>query len=454
MTLEELRAAHRNAVRRLEDAGDAIGHAKEGADLTALRSEFDAAEEGVERYDRQLARARVDDRTGDAGAEERAQRVIASERRYAAGGQGGELRITGQAGPYHRGSGNSFLGDLLRVRDGDGEARERLLTNSRRTLELRGLTSIAANSGSEFVVPAEYLGSDYAAYRDAGRPLLNAIGTKPLDPSIPSIRIPRVTTGVSVTANQTEGSAYSTGDISTDQAVGLAQATGHYADLSRQLIERSNDNGAMDEVVLSDQLRAVNLRLDLGALSGSGTAPAHLGLLNVSSINTSIYTDASPRQTAWLTAFGKAIQSHVANNVSATLAVLHPRRWAWLLQAVDTTNRPLIEPTAYSAQNAQGVTVPGGAYQGPVGTLFGVPIIVDGNITSTAGAGTNEDYALILEHTELRIWEGPPRVAIEWGVLVHQGQVRLVTFVDAVMILNRRPAAITKMSGTGFAGTP
>jgi hypothetical protein len=371
---------------------------------------------------------------------------MGAELRAAVGG--GRVSITSEPSPYRRDSRHSFMRDLLALHDtADPDARDRLMTNNRHVMDVRALSSITTNLGAEFIVPYLFLGDDYAQVRDAGRPFANALGSRPLDPGIPEIRIPKITSGLTADF-QTEGSAYSTGDISTDQVLGRVEAIGHYADVSRQAIERSAPG--VDEVILTDQLRAVNLRFDSALLNGTGTPPQLLGALNVPGVNVATYTDSTPTQAEWLTAFGKAIATHVTANASATLAVLHPRRWAWLLQATDTTGRPLIEPTAYTAQNQAGSTVAGGSHSGPVGTLAGVPIIVDGNLPTNLGAGTNQDVALILEHTELRLWEAPPRVAIEQGVLRHQGQVRIVTFIDAAAIPHRRPAAITTFGGTGF----
>jgi hypothetical protein len=95
----------------------------------------------------------------------------------------------------------------------------------------------------------------------------------------------------------------------------------------------------------------------------------------------------------------------------ATTIVMHPRRWGWATAQLDSSNRPLVVPNAQGPFNALAV---GDApeYGAVVGTMQGLPVITDANITTTNGAGTNEDQIFVERMPELLFWQegdGTPR---------------------------------------------
>ena len=84
--------------------------------------------------------------------------------------------------------------------------------------------------------------------------------------------------------------------------------------------------------------------------------------------------------------------------LTPTHVVMHPRRWSWLLSLLDNNERPLFLPDAANPFNAGGVQTDMAA-QGAVGTTLGLPIILDPNITVSAGSESpvgDEDVVYVL----------------------------------------------------------
>jgi len=72
---------------------------------------------------------------------------------------------------------------------------------------------------------------------------------------------------------------------------------------------------------------------------------------------------------------------------------MHPRRYAWCLEALDGQGRPMIAPlgpTFNSLRLSDGDVLA----QGPAGSLGGVNVYVDPNISVTANSSTNQDEVL------------------------------------------------------------
>jgi len=125
-----------------------------------------------------------------------------------------------------------------------------------------------------------------------------------------------------------------------------------------------------------------------------------------------------------------------------------PRRWYSIESAVDSTGRPLVVPNgqAYNPLATESSVVP----MGPVGTLHGLPVILDPLVPINLGAGTNQDIVYLLKTDDLVLLESAPQTEVfrapyadTLGVLF-----RLYAYVGAV--LNRHPESIGVLSGTGL----
>lgn len=90
--------------------------------------------------------------------------------------------------------------------------------------------------------------------------------------------------------------------------------------------------------------------------------------------------------------------------------VMHPRRWAWFLSALDTTSRPLVVPNGNSGFNAVATAKPDAA-QGVVGGLMGLDVVADPSIPTNLGGGT-EDTIIVLRAEDVWLFESTIRMRV------------------------------------------
>jgi hypothetical protein len=82
---------------------------------------------------------------------------------------------------------------------------------------------------------------------------------------------------------------------------------------------------------------------------------------------------------------------------------MHPRRWAWISAASDTTGRPLLVPQGGQTNNVG--TRNDLAAEGVVGTFQGLKVVLDANPPTNLGAGTNQDPAIVTIAQQNYLWE-------------------------------------------------
>ena len=130
---------------------------------------------------------------------------------------------------------------------------------------------------------------------------------------------------------------------------------------------------------------------------------------------------------------------------------MHPRRLGFLLAAVDSTGRPLVVPNANGPMNAQG-TFSGLGY-GSSGqySMLGLPIITDANVTTTNGAGANEDLIYIVAADEMHLWEAPGMPTyVRFEQPDGKVAIRIVLFGFSAFTAQRYPLSGAIIGGTGL----
>src|SRR6266568_3055912 len=98
----------------------------------------------------------------------------------------------------------------------------------------------------------------------------------------------------------------------------------------------------------------------------------------------------------------------------AELRDRHPREladrpqaneWVWMLAATDpSTFRPIVQPNQ-GAYNPAGLQDGQPTYEGVAGYLFNLPVILDSNMPTNLGAGTNETRVVIADFEDLILFE-------------------------------------------------
>ena len=285
----------------------------------------------------------------------------------------------------------SFLADAFAAQfNNDYVAKERLARHmNEEKVERRDVTS--ANFAG-LIVP-QYLTELAAPLARAGRPVADIARKHALPAAGLTISISKVTTGSS-TAVQTEGSAVSETNMDdTKLDISVVTVAGQQT-VSRQALERGT---GVDALVMNDLIRSYHTTLDAQVVAE----------IQSSAGQSVTATDASPTVAELYPKLLDAIQKVQTTYFgNPNVIVMHPRRLAWILAALDSTNRPLAVPVPQSPMNALAVGDGGVVRYANSGyAIAGLPVVTDANVTTAAGAGTNEDVIYIGDTNELHLWE-------------------------------------------------
>ncbi|MEV6546423.1 hypothetical protein [Streptomyces sp. NPDC051665] len=342
--------------------------------------------------------------------------------------------------------GSSFERDVASAFLGDYEAQGRLARHMSEERVERGaqIQERAAGTGAfaGLVVP-QYLTDLYAPAAAARRPFADAIRPHDLPAQGMTVNLSRITTATSTALQASENSAVSETDIDDTLMTINVQTNAGQQTLSRQAIERG---AGVEPVVLDDLFRRYSSTLDATLLN-----QATNGLTNVAT--TVAYTDASPTVVELYPKTLEAlsgVEAALLDQASGeNIAVMHSRRWYWLQNALSAT-WPLISQPGIAAQMAG--TNLGTTYgSGVRGTLpNGTPVIVDNNIGTTLGAGT-EDEIYLVDRNECHLWEDPSApmyIRAEQPKLANLGVLMVVYGYFAYT--HARYAQARKIAGTGL----
>lgn len=93
------------------------------------------------------------------------------------------------------------------------------------------------------------------------------------------------------------------------------------------------------------------------------------------------------------------------------------------------------------------------AYTGVAGTLFGIPIYLDGNLPSNLGVGSNQTVVVTADFRDVMLFEEnggvPSQLRFEQPNAQTLG-VLLLAFGYSAFAAGRQPKAISVMQGTGL----
>lgn len=285
----------------------------------------------------------------------------------------------------------SFLADAFAAQfNNDWQAQQRLARHmNEEKVERRDVTS--ANFAG-LVVP-QFLTELAAPLARAGRPVADIANTHALPAAGLTISISKVTTGSS-TAVQTEGSAVSETNMDDTKLDISVQTIAGQQTVSRQALERGT---GVDALVMNDLIRAYHTSLDAAVVAE----------IESSAGQSVTATDASPTVAELYPKLLDAIQKvQTTYYGNPNVIIMHPRRLAWILAALDSTNRPLAVPVPQSPMNALAVGDGGVVRYANSGyAIAGLPVITDANVATNQGSGTNQDAIYIGDTNELHLWE-------------------------------------------------
>ncbi len=359
-------------------------------------------------------------------------------------------RIGAEKRTYNPGNcrkGAEFLADVINSYRHDEEASYRLRAHMKEERVERGAylekrANVGTSNFAGLVVP-QYLTDLYAPAVAALRPFADICNSHDLPENGMTVNISRITTPTSV-GIQTEGNAASTADIDDTLLTETVQTAAGYADLTRQAIERGT---GVEEVTMDDLMRRYATSLD-GTLLNQATT----GLGAIAQSTT--WDDTTPTVPELWPKFLGAM----ANQETALLGmafpdyvVMHSRRWYWL-QSYLSNQFPFIGQSGMPPQTG-GAANTNGYNQGVRGTLpNGLRVIVDNNIATNGGTGTNQDEVYVVASSECHLWEDPnaPVFIRAEQPLAHQLAVRLVLYGYFAYSFRRYTNGQQKIAGTGL----
>ena len=454
--LSVFEASVRDAFSALEEANEAIQGADttdESVDVEALEAAFATAERNHKTAVEKLERAqRIETARNELPVEPVEASAAPAPAARAAVSVGTEPLVYRSA---TEGGASSFFGDIYNARKGDSAAGERLERHQRQMVEQRTNLNSTDGTGGDFVIPV-YLLNQWLKLARAGRPFANAVNKQQLPLTTDSINMPRITGGASV-AVQSDGASVSSTDITTGNlAVPVVTAAGQQ-DFSRQLFDRTVAAGTgIDGIIADDLLRAYATQVDSQALIGSGSAGQAKGVLSVSGVNGITFTTASPTLALLYSKIADAIQQiHTKRFLPPTAIVMHPRRWAWCLAQADSQNRPLIVPQAGSVQSVNAVgALSDIASENIVGSIQGLPVIVDSNVptvmSGTTLTGGAQDPVIVTRLEDQFLFEdAAPKVRVFEETLSGTLQIRAQVYGYFAFTAERYAASTSVITGTG-----
>lgn len=346
---------------------------------------------------------------------------------------------------YRKGGEHSYFRDMAKANEPgnqDPAARTRLQRHAKEMdVELRANMNRTDGTGGE-AVPPLWLMSEFINVARAGRITADLCRRLPLPAGTDSINLPRLATGTAV-AEQTDGASVQKTDATTNSVSGAVTTLAGQQVFAMQLFDQSPLN--FDEVVFGDLLADLAKQVDAYVLN-----KASIGILNVSSIISVAYTDASPTVPELYPKIADGVQQvETLRFLPPQAIVMHPRRWAWHLASLDSSNRPLVVPNAQGPTNAFAGMSDVRA-EGSVGSLQGLPVYVDPNVPVNLGAGTNEDRIITARFDDLFLFEGDVKSRVLFETDADTLSVRLQVWEYLAFIGSRFPKAIAVTSGTGL----
>jgi HK97 family phage major capsid protein len=217
-----------------------------------------------------------------------------------------------------------------------------------------------------------------------------------------------------------------------------------------QLLEQSEI--PFDHVILQDLALAYAGQLDVQALTGAGTSGSLRGLASAAGLTVQAYTNASPAVAGAGQLYSQIQQAvskvYSTRYLAPDTILMHPRRWAWICAAFDTTNRPLVVPraVAYNPVATDDSNVP----QGYVGEIGGLQVFTDPNLPINTGAGTNQDPVYVFRRGDIMLWESAPTAETFTQPYADSMGVLFRLYAYSALIPDRYGSSIVQINGTGL----
>lgn len=422
---------------------------EEGARIEELKGLREQAKNDIEGAKRKLADAN-EVKAEEMERDERAREIEPTRAGTRATGRTASIQVVSEERTYRKDTdpfGKDFLLDVSRqFLFQDVEASSRLSRHmAEERVERAEYMQRAVGTGAwaGLTVP-QYLTDMYAPATAALRPFADVCNRHPLPENGMSVNISRVTTASSAALQASENTSVSNTDMDDTLLTVPVQTGAGQQTVSRQAIDRGT---GIEDVTMQDLFNRVATVVDNTLLNQATT-----GLTNVA-VATS-YTDTSPTGAELypkILGAAAGVEAALLAMGRPSHAVMHSRRWYWLSSQMSST-WPMINWSNIPVQ-AGGVANASSSYNsGPRGVLpCGLEVIVDNNIATNLGAGTNEDEIYVVPASECHLWEDPNAplfIRAEQPAAASLG-VLLVAYSYFAYTFQRYTNGMQKVGGTG-----
>lgn len=424
---------------------------EEDADCTAAFARRDTAKKELGGIDQKMAnakRAKEAEEDIEVGLQER--RADPKTTAGAKPSYDRVMRIGTEERTYHKGNcrgGGPFVRDVLaQYLYRDLEAEQRLVRHMAEERVERGqyLERAAGTGAFAGLTVPQYLTEMYAPAVAARRPFADVMTKLPLPANGMTVNISRITTSSSVALQASENTAVSETNMDDTLLTENVQTAAGQQTLSRQAIDRGT---GIEDVVLLDLQRRYATTLDSTIINQATT-----GLLAVAT--DVAYTDATPTAAELypkVLAAAAGSEAALLGQATPDVVVMHSRRWYWLSSQM-TSTWPMIANQGIPTQ-AAGVNYAERYGSGFRGLLpNGMPVVVDNNMPTNLGAGTNEDSIVVAPTEESFLWEdtdAPQFIRAEQPAAASLGVV-LVLYGYFAYTLRRYVNSHQEITGTGL----
>jgi HK97 family phage major capsid protein len=416
----------------------------ESAAFTEARGKVTAADTDIAALEQRVAELEEIDK--------RAREVSANT----PGSVAGAIRVKSEARTYNPGNdkrGTMFLRDVMRAHTqndfGAAQRLDRHMAEERveRAAYMPGIEQrdVGTSAFAGLTVP-QYL-TDWVAPKIRNkRPFLDICRKLDLPPEGMTVNISRITTGTAVAAQSAEAAAVQETDIDDTLLTVNVRTVAGAQDVTRQVIDRSSGG---DQIVIEDLIGAYHEELDRQCIAADGTSGTHIGIKNVAGNVAVTYTDASPTAAELHPKLADLLQQISSGVDDMTHFIFHTRRWWWLASQLGSTF-PLV--TVGMAGTQQVGQVGDAAYQAAGRSYLGAGIVLDRNVETTLGGGT-EDAIYGVNANECFLWEDPNAPLLIRAEQTGAGNllVKFVVYGYSAFTAGRYPLATGDITGTGLA---
>lgn len=434
---------------RAKDEGRANLTAEEDAAVQAEFAKRDTAARDLQAAEAKL-RSATEARDAERQVTERLTRKDERAKVAVKPAYDGVARVGAEERTYNPGNcrkGGQFLRDvMLQHFFRDVQAEQRLVRHMQEEQVERGAylqRAVGTGAFAGLTVP-QYLTDMYAPATAALRPFADICNRHELPGQGMTVNISRITTATGAALQSAENAAVQETNMDDTLLTENVQTVAGQQTISRQAIDRGT---GIEDVVIDDLYRRYATALDSTLINQATT-----GLSAVATATT--YTDASPTgPEMWpkILGAGSGVEAALLGFAAPDAVVMHSRRWYWL-QSQMTSTWPMFGQPGIPTQ-AAGVNFAEKYGSGARGILpNGMVAIVDNNIATNLGAGTNEDEVYIVPSTECHLWEDPEAplfIRAEQPAAASLG-VLLVLYGYMAFSLRRYVNGMGKISGTGL----